>query len=172
MRGASKVFGVFETALHKRFIDDHLGSDIRQFTFLPISTCFRSSSKFLCIRSTPTEGQSTSGNDFECLGSSGRSYRQTRCLFPRVHEVILDRSRVNATARLPEAFAQLTWRPSELDLQLQLQDASRYRCTLEVAIGAARWSYSVLHCAKGRTSYHTIRIAEVRMVEDVVCIGA
>ena len=35
------------------------------------STCFRIGSKFRCIRSTPTEMQSTSKNDFECLASAG-----------------------------------------------------------------------------------------------------
>ena len=40
----------------------------------------------------------------------------------------------------------------EFKLQLKLEDASRYRCTLEVAIGAARRGYSVLHGAKGTTS--------------------
>src|SRR5260370_8192640 len=35
------------------------------------STCFRMGSKFRCIRSTPTEMQSTSENDFECLASTG-----------------------------------------------------------------------------------------------------
>src|SRR5216683_4564558 len=35
------------------------------------STCFRMGSKLRCIRSTPTEMQSTSENDFECLASTG-----------------------------------------------------------------------------------------------------
>jgi hypothetical protein len=35
------------------------------------STCLRIGSKFLCIRSTPTEMQSISENDFECLASTG-----------------------------------------------------------------------------------------------------
>ena len=32
-------------------------------------TCFRIGSKFRCIRSTPTETESTSENDFECFAS-------------------------------------------------------------------------------------------------------
>ena len=35
------------------------------------STCLRIGSKFLCIRSTPTEIQSIRENDFECLASTG-----------------------------------------------------------------------------------------------------
>src|SRR5271157_417256 len=36
-----------------------------------VSTCFRIGSKFRCMRSTPTEMQSISENDFECLASTG-----------------------------------------------------------------------------------------------------
>src|SRR5215469_10421253 len=36
-----------------------------------VSTWFRMGSKFRCMRSTPTETQSTSENDFECLASTG-----------------------------------------------------------------------------------------------------
>jgi hypothetical protein len=35
------------------------------------STCFRIGSKFRCIRSTPTEMQSMSENDFECFANTG-----------------------------------------------------------------------------------------------------
>src|SRR5260370_2811796 len=35
------------------------------------STCFSIGSTFRCIRSTPTERQSTSENDFECFASTG-----------------------------------------------------------------------------------------------------
>jgi hypothetical protein len=35
------------------------------------SICFRMGSKFRCIRSTPTEMQSMSENDFECFASTG-----------------------------------------------------------------------------------------------------
>jgi hypothetical protein len=36
-----------------------------------VSTCLRIGSKFLCIRSTPTETQSINENDFECLARTG-----------------------------------------------------------------------------------------------------
>src|ERR1700678_22329 len=36
-----------------------------------VSTCFRIGSKLRCIRSTPTEMQSMSENDFECFASTG-----------------------------------------------------------------------------------------------------
>src|SRR5271169_1586593 len=62
------------------------------------STCFRIGSKFRCIRSTPTEMQSISENDFECLASTGvkspanamfehaipTGHRQTHALVMRV----------------------------------------------------------------------------------------
>lgn len=35
------------------------------------STCFRMGSKFRCIRSTPTEMQAMSENDFECFACTG-----------------------------------------------------------------------------------------------------
>ena len=35
MYGTGKVFGGLQLSLHKRLIDDHLGSDIRQFPSLP-----------------------------------------------------------------------------------------------------------------------------------------
>src|SRR5882762_11677628 len=42
-----------------------------------VSTCFRIGSKFRGIRSTPTEMQSTSENDFECFASTGVNTPQT-----------------------------------------------------------------------------------------------
>src|SRR6266851_5719448 len=45
------------------------------------STCFRMGSKLRCIRSTPTEKQSISENDFECLASTGVNTPET--MFPR-----------------------------------------------------------------------------------------
>jgi|SRR5580692_7063639 hypothetical protein len=36
-----------------------------------VSNCFRMGSKFCCMRSTPTEMQSMSENDFECFASTG-----------------------------------------------------------------------------------------------------
>src|SRR6266852_3500978 len=41
------------------------------------STCFRIGSKFRCIRSTPTEMQSISENDFECFASTGVNTPET-----------------------------------------------------------------------------------------------
>src|SRR5258708_34424044 len=35
VHGAGEVLGSFEFTLHKRLVDDHLGSDVRQFTSLP-----------------------------------------------------------------------------------------------------------------------------------------
>ena len=67
----AKVLRRFQFALHKSFVDDHLGGDIRQFPALPASTCLRFVSKLRCIRSTSTEMQSMSENDFECLASTG-----------------------------------------------------------------------------------------------------
>jgi hypothetical protein len=39
--------------------------------FCQASTCLRIGSKLRCIRSTPTEMQSMSENDFECVASTG-----------------------------------------------------------------------------------------------------
>src|SRR5258708_1784596 len=44
-----------------------------------ISTCLRIGSKLRCIRSTPTEMQSISENDFECLASTGVNTPETMC---------------------------------------------------------------------------------------------
>ena len=35
MHLAGKVLGSFQSSLHKRFVDDYLGRDIRQLTSLP-----------------------------------------------------------------------------------------------------------------------------------------
>src|SRR3984893_16779120 len=45
--------------------------------FCQASTCFRIGSKLRCIRSTPTEMQSMSENDFECFASTGGDARGT-----------------------------------------------------------------------------------------------
>src|SRR5260370_18728741 len=50
--------------------------------FCQASTCFRIGSKFRCIRSTPTEMQSTSENDFECFASTGVNTPGT--MFPKL----------------------------------------------------------------------------------------
>jgi hypothetical protein len=42
-----------------------------------MSTCFRMGSKLRCIRSTPTEMQSMSENDFECFASTGVNAPET-----------------------------------------------------------------------------------------------
>ena len=44
MHSASKVLGSFQLALDECFVDDHLGSDIRQFESLP--SCHLSSHRF------------------------------------------------------------------------------------------------------------------------------
>jgi hypothetical protein len=49
------------------------------------STCLRTGSKFRCIRSTPTETQSISENDFECFASTGVNTRKT--MFPNLCDV-------------------------------------------------------------------------------------
>ncbi len=73
MHSAGKVLWSFEFALDECLVDDHLGGHVGQFTSLPCqaSTCFRMGSKFLCIRSTPTEMQSMRENDVECFASTG-----------------------------------------------------------------------------------------------------
>src|ERR1700677_765281 len=54
------------------------------------STCLRMGSKFRCMRSTPTEMQSISENDFECLASTGvkspanAMFEQTNTRYPQV----------------------------------------------------------------------------------------
>src|SRR5580700_7139143 len=45
-----------------------------------VSTCFRICSKLRCIRSTPTEMQSMSENDFECFANTGVNTPET--MFP------------------------------------------------------------------------------------------
>ena len=52
------------------------------------STYLRMGSKFRCIRSTPTEMQSISENDFECLASTGVNTPET--MFPSSDPRILD----------------------------------------------------------------------------------
>src|SRR5258708_7289453 len=42
-----------------------------------VSTCFRIGSKFRCMRSTPTEMQSISENDFECFASTAVNTPET-----------------------------------------------------------------------------------------------
>ena len=76
------MLGCLQFALDKRFVDDDFGRDVGQSLLCQASTCFRIGSKFRCVRSTPTEMQSMSENDFECFES-------TRVNTP---ETILDQS--------------------------------------------------------------------------------
>ena len=71
MHAAGKVLGGFEFALDERLVDDHLAVMSANSLLCHVSTCFRIGSKFLCMRSTPTEIQSMSENDFECFASTG-----------------------------------------------------------------------------------------------------
>jgi len=80
MHGQGKVFGSLQFALHKRLVDDHLRRDVGEFAPLPGFHLFPLGPKFRCIRSTPTEMQSISENDFECLASTGVKSRRT--VFP------------------------------------------------------------------------------------------
>ena len=54
-----------------------VSSDCRQ-----ISTCLRIGSKFRCMRSTPTEIESTNEKDFECFASTGVNAPGT--MFPKL----------------------------------------------------------------------------------------
>src|SRR5690348_18334626 len=71
-----------------RFYRDVLGS--LSDLLCHASTCFRIGSKFRCIRSTPTEMQSMSENDFECLASTGvksplnAMFEHTKTRYPQV----------------------------------------------------------------------------------------
>ncbi len=49
---------------------------------------FRIGSKFRCIRSTPTETQSISGNDFECL--AGTRVNAPKAMFQRFSPLVCD----------------------------------------------------------------------------------
>jgi|HubBroStandDraft_5_1064220.scaffolds.fasta_scaffold02083_5 hypothetical protein len=80
MYRARNVFGSFQLALDERFVDDHLRCDIREFTFLPRFYLLSHRLKLRCIRSTPTEMQSMSEKDFECLANTGVSAPAT--MFP------------------------------------------------------------------------------------------
>src|SRR5229473_6790460 len=61
------------------------------------STCFRMGSKFRCIRSTPTEMQSMSENDFECF----REHRRERAIEGDVLMQISISSDLGTTPRNP-----------------------------------------------------------------------
>jgi hypothetical protein len=55
-------------------LHDHFSRDIGRFASLPRLNLFRMGSKSRCIRSMPTEMQSRSENDFECLASYRREH--------------------------------------------------------------------------------------------------
>src|SRR6266567_5551483 len=59
------------------------------------STCFRMGSKFLCMRSTPTEMQSMRENDFECFASTGVNTPETMSPNSGCCEIQLPRSRLD-----------------------------------------------------------------------------
>ena len=74
MHTASEVLWSFQSALDKRLVDDHLRGHIRQFTSLP-GLRLLSHGLEVSLHSIhahpPTEIQSMSKNDFECLASTG-----------------------------------------------------------------------------------------------------
>src|SRR5258708_28421125 len=82
-------------------------------------TCFRIGSKLRCMRSTPTEMQSMSENDFECFASTGVNMPKTmfpnsgpaNIRFPRSRLVasIAVRSVPGPVSALPLAHLQLHW---------------------------------------------------------------
>jgi hypothetical protein len=77
MHRTSQVFWSFQFAFDERRVDNHLGRHVSEYTCLPR---LRIGSKFLCIRSTPTEIQSISENDFECFARIGANAPVT--MFP------------------------------------------------------------------------------------------
>ena len=81
MYSAGKMLGRFQFALHKSLVDDDLRRDISEFTPLPHLYLLPHRSKLRCMRSTPTEMQSMSENDFECFASTGVNTPGT--MFPR-----------------------------------------------------------------------------------------
>ena len=66
------------------------------------STYFRIGSKFRCIRSTPTEMQSMSENDFECFASTGVKTPET--MFPNRTRVNLDIPQADPSCIPPAAL--------------------------------------------------------------------
>jgi hypothetical protein len=73
MHISGKVLRSFKFPFDKCLVDDHLRCDILEFR-PHASTCFRTGSKLCCILSTPTEMQSISENDFECLANTVRKH--------------------------------------------------------------------------------------------------
>jgi hypothetical protein len=64
MQGAGKMLWNFQLALHESLVMTTLAVTSVISVFCHVSTCLRIGSKFRCIRSTPTEMQSISENDF------------------------------------------------------------------------------------------------------------
>jgi hypothetical protein len=64
------------------------------------STYFRIGSKFRCIRSTPTEMQSMSENDFECFASTGVKYLRSNGMLPPAAQPKKQHSAVGYERRL------------------------------------------------------------------------
>jgi hypothetical protein len=64
-----------------------------------VSTCFRIGPKFRCIRSTPTEMQSMSKNDFECFASTGVNTPVTMSLNSGCPEVQTSSNRTSGHTR-------------------------------------------------------------------------
>jgi hypothetical protein len=64
------------------------------------STCLRIGSKFRCIRSTPTEMQSMSENDFECFANTGVNTPVTMSLNSGCPEVQTSSNRTSWELRL------------------------------------------------------------------------
>ena len=64
---SGNVFWTFQLTRHKCLVDDHFGGDVGQFTSLPRFDLLSHGLEVPLIRSTPTQMQSMSENDFECL---------------------------------------------------------------------------------------------------------
>ncbi len=78
------------------------------------STYFRIGSKFRCMRSTPTEMQSMSENDFECFASTGVNTPGTMFPDSRPANIRFPRSRLELSrwcdGRYRVSWGQQFWR--------------------------------------------------------------
>jgi hypothetical protein len=72
------MFRSFQFAFDECLVDESFAVTSVNSLLCPASTCFRIGSKFLCIRPTPTEMQSMSENDFECLASWRKDCRNAK----------------------------------------------------------------------------------------------
>jgi len=91
-RACGELLWSLEFALDERLINATLAATSVNSLLCQASTCFRMGSKIRCIRSTPTEMQSMSEEDFECFASTAQTHLR-QCLR------ILDALRLN----FPEA---------------------------------------------------------------------